>query len=126
VRERREAPAARAEIASDAVAELLETFDAVAMGLSAGVVCGALLFLATLILVLKGGAVVGPTLALVAEYFPGYSVTAAGSLVGLAYGVALGFAGGWAFAGLRTMASFLFLALARRQFDLRMLGRLLE
>jgi len=126
VRERQAARAAREEIASGAVAELLETFDPVAMGLSAGVVCGALLFLATLILVLKGGTVVGPTLALLAEYFPGYSITAAGSLVGLAYGAALGFAGGWAFAGSRTMASFLFLALVRRQLDLRMLGRLLE
>jgi protoporphyrinogen oxidase len=109
-----------------AVAELFEKFDPVAMGLSSAVMLGAVIGLATLVLVLKGGAVVGPTLALLAQYFPGYRVTAAGSLVGLAYGGALGFALGWTFAGIRNLQAAVFLALARGHFDLRALAKLLE
>jgi protoporphyrinogen oxidase len=109
-----------------AVTELLERFDPVAMGLSSGAMSGALIALATLVLVMKGGPVVGPTLGLLAEYFPGYRVSGAGSLVGLFYGGALGFLGGWAFARIRNLQTALFLALARRQRDLRGLARLLE
>jgi hypothetical protein len=108
------------------VAELFEKFDPIAMGLSSAVMLGAVIALATIVLVLKGGHVVGPTLALLAQYFPGYRVTAAGSLVGLAYGGTLGFAMGWSFAGIRNLQAAVFLALARRQFDLRALAKLLE
>jgi protoporphyrinogen oxidase len=115
-----------ARAAPSVVAELFEKLDPVAMGLSSAVMLGAVIALATLVLVLKGGAVVGPTLALLAQYFPGYRVTATGSLVGLAYGGALGFAMGWSFAGIRNLQAAVFLALARRQFDLRALAKLLE
>ena len=66
--------------------------DRVALGLAAGAVGGLGLFLATLVLVLRGGPVIGPTLGLLGQYFPGYSVTAWGSLVGLFYGYVSGFA----------------------------------
>jgi protoporphyrinogen oxidase len=108
------------------VAELFGKFDPVAMGLSSAVMLGGVIALATMLLVLKGGPVVGPTLALLAQYFPGYRVTAAGSLIGLAYGGAVGFALGWTFAGFRNLQAAVFLALARRQFDLRALAKLLE
>jgi protoporphyrinogen oxidase len=110
----------------EAVDGLLEAFDPVAMGASAAAVSGLVLFLATLFLVLKGGAVVGPTLALVGEYLPGYGVTAPGSLLGLAYGGALGFAGGWTYAQLRNLAPSLFTSLARRQNERRALAGLLD
>ena len=71
--------------------------DRVAFGLSLGTLSGLVLFLATLILVLKGGDVVGPRLALLSYYLPGYSVSAEGSFVGLFYGFIAGFSGGWSF-----------------------------
>ncbi len=62
---------------------------------------GAIVCLATLFLVVKGGATLGRTSALLGQYFPGYTVTPPGSLLGLAYGFAAGFAVGWTFAVFR-------------------------
>jgi hypothetical protein len=63
-----------------------------AWGIAFGLLLGGGLFVATNVLVLKGGAVVGPHLALLAIFFPGYRVTFLGSFVGLAYGFVLGYA----------------------------------
>jgi len=60
-------------------------------GLVLGFLLGFGLFLATLILVIKGGDVVGPHLGLLSQYFPGYRVTFLGSFVGFFYGFATGF-----------------------------------
>ena len=54
------------------LAEIFPRVDGVALGTAAGAVAGALLFIATLILVVKGGSVVGPRLALLAQFLPGY------------------------------------------------------
>jgi hypothetical protein len=53
------------------------------------------LFLATNWLVVKGGDVVGPHLALLGQYFLGYRVTFVGSLVGFAYAFVVGFVAGY-------------------------------
>ena len=63
-----------------------------AWGIAFGLLLGGGLFVATNVLVLKGGDVVGPHLALLAVYFPGYRVTFLGSFVGLIYGFVLGYA----------------------------------
>jgi len=60
-------------------------------GIVLGLVVGLGLFVATLWLVLKGGPVVGPHLALLGQFFIGYRVTLVGSFVGLAYGFVTGF-----------------------------------
>jgi hypothetical protein len=60
-------------------------------GIVLGLVAGLGLFVATLWLVIKGGPVVGPHLALLGQFFVGYRVTLLGSFVGLAYGFAVGF-----------------------------------
>lgn len=65
--------------------------NATVLGVVTGLLCGSALMMATLLLVLKGGRVVGPHLALLGQVFIGYHVTAAGSLVGFAYAGALGF-----------------------------------
>jgi hypothetical protein len=65
---------------------------ALARGVVTGTVVGLGIFLATNWLVIKGGPVVGPHLALLGQFFIGYSVTFAGSLIGLVYGFVLGFA----------------------------------
>jgi hypothetical protein len=70
-------------------------FNGTLVGLIFGLICGIGLFLATNILVLKGGKQVGPHLILLAQFFPGYRVTFMGSLVGFVYAAAVGFVIGW-------------------------------
>jgi len=70
--------------------------DAVAQGITTGLVCGIGLFVATNWLILKGGRVVGPNLALLSQFFLGYGVTFAGSLIGFAWAFAYGGAAGYA------------------------------
>ena len=60
------------------------------LGLSLGVLFGLAIFVATNWLVLKGGRRVGPHLSLLSQYFLGYRVSFAGSLIGGAYGFAIG------------------------------------
>src|SRR5215470_2385923 len=67
-------------------------------GLVTGLVLGLGVFLATNWLVLKGGDVVGPHLALLSNFFIGYQVSFAGSLIGFAYGFVGGFVIGYAVA----------------------------
>jgi hypothetical protein len=114
------------EAVSEVFAQAFPKLDRLALGLSMGTVAGMLLFLATMILVLKGGAVVGPNLQLLDQYFPGYSVTMSGSLLGLGYGFFAGFAGGWGFAFLRNITVFLYMALIRRRAERQLLKKLLE
>jgi hypothetical protein len=65
-----------------------------AWGIALGLLGGLGLFLATNILVLKGGLVVGPHLSLLASYLPGYRVTFAGSVLGFVYGAVIGYCAG--------------------------------
>jgi hypothetical protein len=63
------------------------------VGISAivtGMVSGLALFLATLWLVIRGGPNVGQHLGLLQAYYPGYSVTWTGSLLGFVYGALTG------------------------------------
>ena len=64
--------------------------NAKALGLALGLICGLAIFLATNWLVIKGGHPIGPHLSLLSQYFLGYRVTFLGSLVGFAYGFAVG------------------------------------
>src|SRR5229473_1667767 len=114
------------EVLEGALTQVFLKLDRVALGLSAGMVSGALLFLATLALVLKGGTVVGPNLGLLAQYLPGYTVSAFGSALGLVYGFVTGFVGGWAFACFRNATVFIYVALMHRRAELQVLRRLLE
>jgi hypothetical protein len=66
-----------------------------AWGLALGLLCGIGLFIATNILILKGGPVVGPHLGLLGAYLPGFRVTFPGSLIGLGYGIVIGYGAGW-------------------------------
>ena len=68
--------------------------NAKAMGLVVGLLCGLIVFVATNWLVVKGGPNVGLHLQLLGQYFIGYRVTFLGSLVGFAYGFAVGGLGG--------------------------------
>ena len=66
------------EVVTKVREELQHTFlklDPVAFGCSMGAVSGLILFLATMVLVIRGGPVVGPHIGLLAQFLPGYTVT---------------------------------------------------
>lgn len=62
-----------------------------AWGIAFGLTLGLGLFIATNVLVLKGGAVVGPHLGLLSVFLPGYRVSFAGSLIGFVYMFVIGY-----------------------------------
>lgn len=62
-----------------------------AWGIAFGLLAGGGLFLATAILVVRGGPDPGAHLGLLSNYFPGYRVTWAGSALGFVYGFVLGY-----------------------------------
>ena len=65
------------------------------LGLTLGILISIGIFLATNILVLKGGPNVGSHLQLLSQYFPGYRVTLGGSFLGALYGFVVGYINGW-------------------------------
>lgn len=82
--------------------------DPVALGAATGLVCGTSLLVATALLVLRGGVLIGPRLSLLSQFFPGFNVTWPGALAGFAYGGIAGFVIGWGTALLRNAAVALF------------------
>ena len=77
------------------------------LGVILGLLFGLGIFLATIILLLKGGDPVGPHLALLGQFFIGYRVTFTGSIIGFLYGFGFGFLVGYMIAGLYNwMANF--------------------
>lgn len=83
---RREASARDIELIAAGVARLRAGIMALVFAFCGGVG----LFIATAWLLLRGGHRVGEHLELLANYFPGYSVSWVGSLVGLVYGALVG------------------------------------
>jgi hypothetical protein len=63
-------------------------------GLAVGLLAGLGLFIATLVLVVKGGPAPGQHLGMLRAYFPGYSVTWIGGIVGFIYAFVMGYAVG--------------------------------
>ena len=92
---------AKTSEADKVVIEAFAKLDRTALALALGALCGILVFAATIFLILKGGPVVGPNLALMGQFFFGYTVSAQGAVVGLAYGFVLGFILGWLIAFFR-------------------------
>jgi hypothetical protein len=81
-----------AEDETEALHQALARINGRAWGIAFGLVLGIGLFFATNILVLRGGENVGAHLNLLGIFFPGYSVTFVGSLIGFVYA----FVGGYA------------------------------
>ena len=91
---------------------LMQTFaklDAVALGAACGIVCGLGLWLATAILLIKGGQDVGLHLSLLSQQYIGYSVTWAGSFIGAGYALMTGFIAGWTLAAVRNLSIAIYL-----------------
>ncbi len=87
--------------ADELIVKSLARLDSIALGISVGTLFALFFFLATNILIFKGGDVIGPNLALLSQYFIGYTVTFVGSLIGFVYGFVSGFILGWLTAFLR-------------------------
>jgi hypothetical protein len=95
--------------------------DRMALGIAVGLWAALAILVATLVLVIKGGTIVGPHLQLLGQYFPGYTVTWTGSLLGSGYGFLLGFSIGWTVAFVRNLAVSLHLHLIRLRSSLNTL-----
>ncbi|MGH7962575.1 MAG: NAD(P)/FAD-dependent oxidoreductase [Candidatus Binatia bacterium] len=100
--------------------------DPLALGVAVGVVCGLGLFLATAVLLLKGGAVVRPTLSLLGHYFFGFEVTWTGALLGLVEAGAGGFTLGYCGAWLRNWGMTAYASLLRRRAEAEAQRNLLD
>lgn len=79
----------------DVILTRIVRLNAMVTGWVTGLLGGLAIFIATNWLVIKGGPVVGPHLALLGQYFIGYRVTFLGSLIGFAYGFVTGFGAGY-------------------------------
>ncbi|MGH7554594.1 MAG: hypothetical protein ACREMQ_16450 [Longimicrobiales bacterium] len=74
------------------VQRTVQRLNARAWGIAMGLVLGLGLLIATNVLVIRGGPNVGAHLRLLSVYFPGYSVTFVGSLIGFVWAFVLGYA----------------------------------
>ncbi|MBI3796976.1 MAG: NAD(P)/FAD-dependent oxidoreductase [Deltaproteobacteria bacterium] len=115
-------PRASDEIIAAAFAKL----DPVAFGVAVGVVSGIGLFLMTAVLLLKGGREIGPNLALLRYYVPGFEVTWSGAIIGLVEvgvgGFTLGSLGAW----LRNWGLAAYVTLVQRRAEARARRDLLD
>ncbi|MCA9971595.1 MAG: NAD(P)/FAD-dependent oxidoreductase [Anaerolineales bacterium] len=110
----------------EAFAQAFLKMDAGAFGIAVGLAFGLVLFLATNWLVIRGGGVVGPNLALLNQFFLGYQVSFGGSFIGFAYGFLSGFLLGWWYAFLRNTVVLINLALIHRRAEVQLMRRLLD
>lgn len=92
----RQVPGRAAERAiEELIRDAFARYDAVALGAAVGAVAGATLFLATALLLLRGGANVGANLSLLGNYLFGFEMSWTGALAGLLEVGVYGFAFGW-------------------------------
>lgn len=120
------APRATNKELERALGQVFPKLDRVALGLALGITGSIGLFLATIFLVIKGGNHVGANLQLLSNYLPGYTVSWAGSLLGLVYGLLIGYACGWSYAGLRNLSLFVSAAITRQSMERQVLRQVFE
>lgn len=101
-----------------AIIRVFAGIDKLALALSVGAVSGAVVFLATILLILKGGSVVGPNLMLLNQYFIGYSASIEGAFIGFGYSFLWGFIFGWLFAYLRNLFTALYVYRVKRSAEI--------
>ena len=114
------------EALRERITHIFPRLDPVALGLSSGLTAGALIFAATLFLVIRDGSTAGPNLALLSNFVPGFSVTFQGAVVGLIGLFILGFIVGWVFAYVRNLAVLLGARIIHRDIELYHLRRLFD
>ncbi len=85
--------------------------DVVAFAVAMGLILGLVIFIATAVLLLKGGDVVGPHLGLLAIYLPGYEVSWSGAVSGALYFTIIGSVLGFCIAVLWNLTHFIYVAM---------------
>ncbi len=100
--------------------------DKLAFAVAVGAVSGLMVFIATIWLVFKGGAVVGPHLSLLSIYFVGYSVSVKGGFIAFAYSFSWGFLFGWLFAYLRNLLLAYYIYRTKRKAEMLSLSDLFD
>jgi protoporphyrinogen oxidase len=109
-------PAEVSDVFADGLLEVaFARLDPVALGAAIGAVGGFGLFLATAFLLLKGGETVGPNLALLGQYFIGFSPSWSGALIGLVEAGIFGFVLGFLVASLRNWGLTAYATLIKRR-----------
>ena len=101
-------------VVDNVLPEAFPKLDPLALGMSLGTVLGVGLMLATYFILLRGGEVMGETLSLLNQFYPGYTVTAVGGLVGFLYAFVTGFVLGGGYAFLRNAMTALYLVSLHR------------
>lgn len=101
-----------------AIIEAFASLDKTALGFAVGTVCGLTVFMATVFLLLKGGDLVGPNLALLGQFMVGYTVTVSGAFIGLVYGFVCGFLFGWLIGFLRNSLLHAYLLMVKTRANL--------
>jgi len=91
--------------------------DQLGLATAIGSVCGLVTFLATIWLVMKGGAA-RLYFQLLNQYFFGYTVTLKGAFIGMAYSFSWGFLSGWLFAYLRNFSMAYYIYRIKRKAEL--------
>lgn len=112
--------------ADDLIEAAFAKLDAVALGTALSLVCGLSVLLATVALLLKGGETVGPRLALLGNYFIGFSVTLEGAFVGMLWAGVLGFGLGYVWAMCRNWGVDAFAYMVRRRAEVEARRHLLD
>jgi hypothetical protein len=110
-----EEPEYHEEIVEKVLRRAFARIDKLGFATALGSVAGLLVFLATILLILKDGQIVGPNLQLLHHYFVGYTVTVKGALIGMAYSFSWAFLFGWLFAYLRNFFIALFVYRVKRR-----------
>jgi hypothetical protein len=100
--------------------------DRTAFGAAVGTLLGLLIFCATIFVLVKDGSGGGSNLGLLAQYYPGYTVTIAGAFVGLVYGFVSGFLVGWFIALLRNASLGLYLRFVQKKTELSGINEFLD
>jgi hypothetical protein len=80
--------------AADPMNDAIARLNARAWGIAGGLLFGFGLFAATIILVVKGATNPGAHLGLLSNYFPFYSVSIGGAIIGFVYAFVVGYAAG--------------------------------
>jgi len=117
----------RQETITDALVPVFAKLDRVALGASIGAAGAIVMFLTTFWVMLGGTATAAvPKLALIGQFFPGYTVTWTGGVIGGAYGLVIGFLAGWMFALARNIIVFGYMAAMHHRAERHALRRVLD
>ena len=101
----------------EVITQVFAKLDPLALGAAVGTVTGLGLFLATIVLLIKGGPNIGVTLSLIGQYFLGFEVTWRGAFIGFMEGGIFGFLLGYFLAQLKNWGMVAYASLLRRRLE---------